>query len=241
MVGSIGKIVSASQAPAAPRTCAASRTWAGRPNARRESLGAVMVEQIGVGLAQDRLVARRLRHRRFDVVGHHRDKGLVEQGVLHAERWVLAPLRNHIFRDLASMNRAIAAQVKKINSRPCADGTGENRATAASRASTSPTIRPLPDRRWQRTVWRQNTVHPDYHTSPSTGTSTRCPTSMSARRSMCADRRRDLQATRSPTGVDSGTAGNICSRCPPSRTAPARSMGSSRIGMTFSTCPGRQG
>ena len=44
---------------------------AGAPNARREALGAVMVEQIGVGLVQDRLVARRLRHRRLDVVGHH--------------------------------------------------------------------------------------------------------------------------------------------------------------------------
>ena len=32
---------------------------AGAPNARREALGAVMVEQIGVGLVQDRLVARR--------------------------------------------------------------------------------------------------------------------------------------------------------------------------------------
>ena len=24
-------------------------------------------------------------------------------------------------------------------------------------------MKPLPDRRWQRTVWRKNTVHPDYH------------------------------------------------------------------------------
>ncbi len=23
-------------------------------------------------------------------------------------------------------------------------------------------MRPLPERRWQRTVWRQNTIHPDY-------------------------------------------------------------------------------
>ena len=147
------------------------------------------------------------------------------------------PCATHIFRDLASLNRAIAAQVKKINSRPYADGTGENRysrfesvdlphppcglcRTDAGSARCSARILSTPTT-----------------TSPSTGTSTRCPTSMSARRSMCADRRRDLQATRSPTGVDSGTAGNICSRCPPSRTAPARSMGSSRIGMTFSTCP----
>ena len=56
-----------------------------------------------------------------------RDKGLVEQGVLHAERWILAPLRKHVFHDLASLNRTIAAQVRKINRRPYADGTGENR------------------------------------------------------------------------------------------------------------------
>ena len=24
-------------------------------------------------------------------------------------------------------------------------------------------MRSLPERRWQRTVWRKNTVHPDYH------------------------------------------------------------------------------
>ena len=46
---------------------------------------------------------------------------------LHSERWILAPLRNHVFHDLASLNRAIAAQVRKINSRPYTDGTGETR------------------------------------------------------------------------------------------------------------------
>ena len=56
-----------------------------------------------------------------------RDKGLVENCVLQVERWVLAPLRNHVFHELASLNRAIAARVEKINSRPYADGSGENR------------------------------------------------------------------------------------------------------------------
>ena len=91
-----------------------------------------------------------------------RDKGLVEQGVLHAERRILAPLRNHIFHDLASLNRAIAARVRKINDRPYADGTGENR-YGRFESVDLPHMRPLPDRRWQRTQWRQNTVHPDYH------------------------------------------------------------------------------
>ena len=47
--------------------------------------------------------------------------------MLHVERRVLAPLRNHVFHDLASLNRAIAARVRKINDRPYADGTGETR------------------------------------------------------------------------------------------------------------------
>ena len=86
-----------------------------------------------------------------------RDKGLVEQGVLHVERRVLAPLRNHVFHDLASLNRAIAARVRKINERPYADGTGENRHSRFESVDL-PHMRPLPDRRWQRTQWRQNTV-----------------------------------------------------------------------------------
>ena len=91
-----------------------------------------------------------------------RDKGLVENGVLHGERWILAPLRNHVFHDLASLNRAIDAQVRKINARPYADGTGETRYERFE-AIDLPHMNPLPERRWQRTVWRKNTVHPDYH------------------------------------------------------------------------------
>ena len=91
-----------------------------------------------------------------------RDKALVENGVLNAERWVLAPLRKRVFHDLASLNRAIAALVRKFNSRPYADGTGENR-YGRFESVDLPHMRPLPQRRWQRTVWRQNTVHKDYH------------------------------------------------------------------------------
>ena len=91
-----------------------------------------------------------------------RDKALVENGVLHGERWILAPLRNHVFHDLASLNRAIAVQVEKINTRPYADGTGENR-NERFEGVDLPHMKPLPTRRWQRTLWRQNTVHPDYH------------------------------------------------------------------------------
>ena len=82
-----------------------------------------------------------------------RDKALVENGVLQGERWILAPLRKRVFHDLPSANRAIAAQVRKINSRPYADGTGENR-DGRFESVDRPHMRPLPDRRWQHTVWR---------------------------------------------------------------------------------------
>ena len=72
------------------------------------------------------------------------------------------PLRKRVFHDLASLNRAIAALVRKFNSRPYADGTGENR-YGRFESVDLPHMRPLPQRRWQRTVWRQNTVHKDYH------------------------------------------------------------------------------
>ena len=56
--------------------------------------------------------------------------------MLHAERWILAPLRNHVFHDLASLNRAITGRVREINGKPYADGTGESRfsLSAVSRA-----------------------------------------------------------------------------------------------------------
>ena len=109
-----------------------------------------------------------------DLLGHYgvlglparvrkpKDKALVENGVLLVERRVLAPLRHHVFHDLASLNRAIAVQVRKINEKPYTDGTGENR-FGRFESVDAPHMQPLPDRRWQRTVWRTNKVHPDYH------------------------------------------------------------------------------
>ena len=54
------------------------------------------------------------------------------------------------FHDLASLNRAIAAQVRKINDRPYADGTGETRYSRFESVDL-PAMRPLPEQRWQRT------------------------------------------------------------------------------------------
>lgn len=91
-----------------------------------------------------------------------RDKALVENGVLHATRRVLAPLRHHVFHDLATLNREIRILVDAVNARPYADRSGETR-NSRFRNIDRPAMKPLPERRWQHTVWRQNKVHPDYH------------------------------------------------------------------------------
>ena len=78
------------------------------------------------------------------------------------ERRALAPLRKRVFHDLAALNRAIAGRIRKLNARPYADGTGESR-DERFESIDLPRMRPLPERRWQRTRWRQNRVHPDYH------------------------------------------------------------------------------
>ena len=50
-------------------------------------------------------------------VARPRDKAAVEAGVLSAERWVLAPLRNRRFFSLAEMNKAIAEKLAELNAR----------------------------------------------------------------------------------------------------------------------------
>jgi hypothetical protein len=44
-------------------------------------------------------------------------KAAVEAAVQVAERWVLAPLRNHRFFSLAEANAAIAEQLRIVNNR----------------------------------------------------------------------------------------------------------------------------
>ena len=47
-----------------------------------------------------------------------RDKAKVENGVLQAERWILAPLRNRTFFDLAELNNVIREKLVEINQPP---------------------------------------------------------------------------------------------------------------------------
>ena len=53
-----------------------------------------------------------------------RDKAKVENGVLQAERWILAPLRNRTFFDLAELNNAIREKLVEINQPPVSKTRG---------------------------------------------------------------------------------------------------------------------
>ncbi len=71
-----------------------------------------------------------------------RDKAKVENGVLQAERWILAPLRNRTFFDLAELNNAIRERLVEINNRPFQKLEG-SRATAFEKIDR-PALRPCP-------------------------------------------------------------------------------------------------
>lgn len=94
-------------------------------------------------------------------VRHPKDKGAVEAGVLLAERWLLAALRNRTFFSLEELNAAIRELLPRINDRI-------RRVLRASRRQLyetldRPALRPLPQERYQWVEWKTATVGPDYH------------------------------------------------------------------------------
>jgi len=90
-----------------------------------------------------------------------RDKAKVEAGVLLAERWIMARLRNEHFTSLGEANAEIARLVAWVNARPF-------KALAGSRASLfeeldRPALRPLPADRYEFAVWRKAKANIDYN------------------------------------------------------------------------------
>lgn len=90
-----------------------------------------------------------------------RDKAKVENGVLQAERWILATLRNRTFFDLAELNSAIREKLVEINNRPFQKLEG-SRATAFEKIDR-PALRSLPEMRYEYAEWKRATLGPDYH------------------------------------------------------------------------------
>lgn len=90
-----------------------------------------------------------------------RDKAKVEAGVLVAERWILARLRNQTFHSLEELNERIAELVEELNARTM-------RTYKASRRELferldKPALRPLPASRFVYGEWKFCSLNIDYH------------------------------------------------------------------------------
>ena len=90
-----------------------------------------------------------------------RDKAKIEVGVLIAERWLLAAVRNRTFFSIEEANREIGILTERLNNRVM-------RTLKASRRQLfeeldRPALLPLPAERYEWIEWRTATVGPDYH------------------------------------------------------------------------------
>lgn len=90
-----------------------------------------------------------------------RDKAKVENGVLVAQRWVLACLRNRTFFSLDELNAAIAELLEKLNAKPFQKLEGSR--DSAFEQLDRPALKPLPAHRYERSDWEKHKVHVDYH------------------------------------------------------------------------------
>jgi transposase len=90
-----------------------------------------------------------------------RDKAKVEIGVLLAERWIMARLRNRRFQSVGEINIAIRGLVSWINARPFKKLPGSRQSLYEE--IDRPALRPLPESRYEFALWRRSKVNIDYH------------------------------------------------------------------------------
>jgi transposase len=90
-----------------------------------------------------------------------RDKAKVEAGVLLAQRWILACLRNRTFFSLEELNAAIWELLERLNTRPFQKLEGCRR--SAFESIDRPAMKPLPAQRYQVAEWKWATANIDYH------------------------------------------------------------------------------
>jgi len=93
--------------------------------------------------------------------GKARDKAKVENGVLQAQRRILAVLRNRTFFGIAELNKAIYEEMEKLNRRPM---TLINKSRHdLFMEIEKPALRSLPSERFVIASWLKAKVHIDYH------------------------------------------------------------------------------
>ncbi len=81
-----------------------------------------------------------------------KDKASVEVGVLVAQRWILAKLRNRVFYSLAELNAAIRALVDTLNDRPMRSAGGKSRNQLFADLD-KPALTPLPPQPYEFADW----------------------------------------------------------------------------------------
>jgi transposase len=89
-----------------------------------------------------------------------KDKAKVEGGVLIAQRWILACLRNRRFFTLNELNDAIAELLERLNERPFQKLEGCRR--SAFETIDRPAMKQLPPSRYELADWKHATVNIDY-------------------------------------------------------------------------------
>ena len=94
-------------------------------------------------------------------VRHPRDKAKVEGGVLIAQRFILASLRNRTFFSLAEANTAIRERLILLNNRPFRKLPGCRQSRFEE--IDLPAMLPLPATPYQYAQWKKARVHIDYH------------------------------------------------------------------------------
>ena len=90
-----------------------------------------------------------------------RDKAKVEQGVLLAERWILAALRHRTFFSLEEVRQAVRPLLEKLNSRPMKQLKKSRRDVFEQMERAA--LKPLPASRYEYADWARPKVHVDYH------------------------------------------------------------------------------
>jgi transposase len=90
-----------------------------------------------------------------------KDKAKVEGGVLVAQRWILAALRNHTFFSLEQANRAIAEKLEDLNGRRFQKLPTTRRDLFET--LDRPALKPLPATRYEIAEFTRPKVNIDYH------------------------------------------------------------------------------
>jgi len=91
-----------------------------------------------------------------------RDKAKVEAGVLVAQRWILARLRDETFFSIEALNSRIRELLEDLNTRPMRSLGGVSRRELFERVDR-PALMPLPTDRFEPAEWLKARVHEDYH------------------------------------------------------------------------------